>query len=405
MNRSRSWARTAAVSLIAAWALAGAAHAAGDDPVKIGVLSDMSGPYSDVAGPGSVEAAKMAIEDFGSRALGRPIELVTGDHQNKADIGSNIARKWFDVEGVDMVTDLTNSAVALAVQSLAREKKKIDLVTSTHTTELTNGACSPYGVHWTFDAYSVSAGPAGAVAKQGAKTWYFISADYTFGRNLEQNAEAILKNYGVAVVGRSRHPLNATDFSSNLLQAQASGAEAIAIADTGNDLSNIMKQAKEFQIGDKQKLVMLSAFITNIHAIGLESAKGSILTEAFYWDRDDASRAWSARFRARTGQMPTMIHAGTYSAVLHYLAAIAAVGSKDADQVMRKMRETPVDDIFWKNGRIREDGVMVHDMLLLQVKTPEQSRMPWDYYTILRVIPGEDAFQPLSESSCFLVKK
>lgn len=404
MGWSRPWIR-AALALFAASAFADVAHATDDAPVKIGVLSDMSGPYSDVAGPGSVEAARMAIEDFGGRVLGRPVELVTGDHQNKADIGSNIARRWFDVEGVDMVTDLTNSAVALAVQSLAREKKRIDLVTSTHTTELTNGACSPYGVHWSFDAYSVSAGPAGAVTKQGAKTWYFISADYTFGRNLEENAEATLKGEGATVVGRNRHPLNATDFSSNLLQAQASGADAIAIADTGNDLSNIMKQAKEFRIGDRQKLVMLAAFITNIHAIGLENAKGSILTEAFYWDRDEASRAWSARFLARTGQVPTMIHAGTYSAVLHYLAAVAAAGSKDADRVMRKMRETPVDDIFWKNGRIREDGVMVHDMLLLQVKSPEQSTKPWDYYTILRVIPGDEAFQPLSASGCPSLKR
>jgi branched-chain amino acid transport system substrate-binding protein len=382
-----------------------AAKAGPDDPVKIGVLTDMSGPYSDVGGPGSVEAVKMAIEDFGGSALGKPVVIVSGDHQNKADIGSNIARKWFDVDGVDMVTDLTNSAVALAVQALAKDQKKINLVSSTHTTELTNKACSPYGVHWTFDAYALSAGTAGAVAREGAKKWYFISADYTFGRNLEENAEKILAKYGAQTIGKSRHPLNNSDFSSNLLQAQASGADVIAVANTGNDLSNLMKQAAEFQIGKSQKLVMLSAFVTDIHAMGLDNAKGSVLTEAFYWNRDADSRKWSERFFKKMGKMPTMIQAGSYSATLHYLGAVNAAGSKDADKVMQKMRDTPINDIFWKNGRIREDGVMTHDMLLIQVKSPEQSKEPWDYYDVIGVIPGEQAFQPLSESACPLIKR
>lgn len=410
MHRSglptRAGFATLACTCLTTLSLAVSAHAEPSGPVKIGVLGDMSGPYSDVGGPGSVEAVRMALEDFGSTVLGQPVVVVSGDHQNKPDIGSNIARTWFDVDGVDMVTDLTNSAVALAVQGLAKDKKKINLVTATHTTELTNAACSPYGVHWTFDAYALSAGTAGAVAKEGAKKWYFISADYTFGKNLEQTAESILKAYGAEVIGRTRHPLNNSDFSSNLLQAQASGADVIAIANTGNDTSNLMKQAKEFNIGgDKQKLVMLSAFVTDIHAMGLENAKGSILTEAFYWNRDAVTRAWSERFFKRVGKMPTMIHAGTYSATLHYLAAIKAVGSKDTDQVMQKMRETPINDIFWKNGRIREDGVMTHDMLLIQVKTPDQSKEPWDYYNIVGVIPGDQAFQPLADSSCPLIMR
>ena len=392
-------------ALVAAVCLTAGAVAAPDGPVKIGVLSDMSGPYSDLGGPGSVEAVRMAIEDFGGSVLGKPVEVLQGDHQNKPDIGSNIARQWFDVDGVDMVTDLTNSAVALAVQALAKSKKKINLVTSTHTTELTNGACSPYGVHWTFDAYSVSAGTANAIARDGGKTWYFISADYTFGRNLEDNAEGVLKKLGGKVIGRTRHPLNSSDFSSNLLQAQASGAEVIAIGSTGTDLSNLIKQAKEFKIGDKQKLVMLAAFFTNIHAMGVENAKGAIFTEAFYWNRDEKSRAWSQRFFKRANAMPSMIHAGTYSATLHYLAAVKAAGTKDPDQVMKKMRDTPINDIFWQNGNIREDGVMAHDMLLIQVKSPEEVKEPWDYYKILSVIPKDQAFQPLNESTCPLIKR
>ncbi len=399
--------RSAAIIALAISIAAGAAGqaSADEDAVKIGVLGDMSGAYSDLSGAGSVEATKMAIEDFGGSVLGKPVEVLTGDHQNKADTGAAMARKWFDTQNVDMITDLTNSAVALAVQALAKERKKIDLVTSTHTTELTNAACSPYGVHWTFDAYAVSAGTATAMVKGGAKTWYFVSADYTFGINLEQNAQGIVEKLGAKVIGRSRHPINTNDFSSNLLQAQASGADVIAFADTGTDLSNAVKQAQEFRITDKQKLVMLAAFFNNIQAMGLKSAGGSILTEAFYWDRDPGTRAWTERFFKRTGKMPSMIHAGTYSAVSHYLQAVKAVGTKDSDKVMSKMRETPVNDIFWKNGRIREDGVMVHDMLLLQVKTPEESKSQFDYYKILDVIPGEQAFQPIQTSTCPLVKK
>lgn len=401
MSKFRFFQRTACAALIA---ISGAAYA-DDGPVKIGVLSDMSGPFSDVAGRGSLEAAKMAVEDFGGKVLGHPVEVLSGDHQNKADIGSNLVRKWFDVDGVDMVTDLTNSAVALAVQGIAQEKKKIDLVTSTHTTELTNKACSPYGVHWTFDAYSVSAGTASAMVKQGAKKWFFISADYTFGRNLQENAEAILKKSGAQSIGQSLNPLNNSDFSSNLLQAQASGADAIGIANTGNDLSNLMKQAREFNIGAKQKLVMLAAFITDIHAIGLDNAKDAVLTTAFYWNRNAETRAWSERFMKRVGKMPTMIHAGTYSATLHYLQAVKAAGTKNSDTVIKKMRETPINDIFWKNGHIREDGVMVHDMFLVKVKSPKQSKEPWDYYDVTAVIPGEQAFQPLAESTCPLIKR
>lgn len=404
MSLLRFSLRAATIACLAGVAIP-SVHAAADGPVKIGVLSDMSGPFSDVAGRGSLEAAKMAVEDFGPTVLGKPIEVISGDHQNKADIGSTIARKWFDVDGVDMITDLTNSAVALAVQAITKDSKKINLVTSTHTTELTNKACSPYGVHWTFDAYAVSAGTASAVTQLGKKKWFFISADYTFGRNLQQNAESILKQNGGETIGQSLNPLNNSDFSSNLLQAQASKADAIGIANTGADLSNLVKQAKEFNIGDKQSLVMLAAFITDIHAMGLDIAKGAVLTTAFYWNRDAETRAWSERFFKRVGKMPTMIQAGTYSATLHYLQAVQAAGTKDADTVMKKMRETRINDIFWKNGYIREDGVMVHDMLLAKVKAPEDSKEPWDYYDIVKVIPGEQAFQPLSESTCPLIKR
>jgi branched-chain amino acid transport system substrate-binding protein len=373
--------------------------------VKIGVLNDMSGPYSDVGGKGSVEALRMAIDDFGGTVLGKPIEVVFADHQNKVDIAANIARQWYDRDGVDMITDLTNSAVAIAVQGIARERRKINLVTATATTALTNLECSSWGVHWTFDAYALSVGTAAAMVEEGGKSWYFISADYAFGHNLEENAANVVRERGGKVLGRSRHPLNTADFSSNLLQAQSSGADVIGLANTGTDFSNSVKQAKEFRIDEKQKLAALSVFITDVHALGLEKGAGLLLTEAFYWDLNDETRAWSERFLKRHGTMPTMIHAGTYSAALHYLAAIKAANTKDGDAVIKLMRDTPINDIIWKNGHIRPDGVMEHDMLLLQVKKPEESKRAWDYYKVVRTIPGKDAFEPLATSKCPLVKK
>ena len=378
--------------------------AAQDRPVKIGVLGDQSSAYADLGGQGSVVAAQMAVEDFGKTLFGKPIEIVSADHQNKPEVGANIARRWYDREGVDMITDLTNSAVALAVQDVSKEKKKIDLVTSTATTALTNEQCSPYGVHWTFDAYALSVGTARTLVEQGGKSWYFITADYTFGYNLEDNATRVIKDLGGTVLGSAKAPLNTTDFSAQLLSAKASGADVIGLANSGADTANSVKQAAEYGITKKQKLAAFLPFITDIKSIGLENAQGLILTTAFYWDMDDAKRAWSERFFKRHGIMPTQVHAGTYSAVTHYLKAVKAAGTTDAEAVMRKMREIPVDDMAFK-GRIREDGQMMHDMYLVQVKTPAESKRDWDFYKILKTIPAEQAFTPPAESKCPLLKK
>jgi branched-chain amino acid transport system substrate-binding protein len=384
--------------------LTAALAAAQDRPVKIGVLGDQSSAYSDLGGKGSVVAAQMAIDDFGKSVLGKPIELVSADHQNKPEIGANIARRWYDRDGVDMITDLTNSAVALAVQDVTKEKKRIDLVTSTATTALTNEACSPYGVHWTFDAYALSVGTAKTIVESGGKSWYFITADYTFGYNLEDNATRVIKKLGGTVLGSAKAPLNTTDFSSQLLAAKASGAEVIGLANSGADTANSVKQAAEFGITRRQKLAAFLPFITDIHAIGLENAQGLILTTAFYWDMDEGKRAFAERFNKIQGIMPSQVHAGTYSAVTHYLKAVKAAGTADADAVMKKIREMPVEDFAFK-GRIREDGRHIHDMYLAQVKTPAESKRPWDYYKILKTIPGDEAFTPPAESKCPMLKK
>lgn len=396
-----------ATMLYAAIAAAGiGAHAVAAEggPVKVGVLGDMSGPYADLGGKGSVLAARMAIEDFGGQVLGKPIELVSADHQNKTDVAANIARKWYDLEGVDMITDLTNSAVAIAVQGISKEKKKIDLVTSTATTALTNKECSPWGVHWTYDSYALANGTARAMIENNKK-WFFITADYTFGHNLEGTAAKIVKDLKGQIVGQARHPLNSTDMSSQILAAQASGADVIALANAGTDTSNTVKQANEFGVTKKQKIASLLTFITDVHSMGLPIAQGLIFTEAFYWDMNPETRAWSEKFYKRHGAMPSMVHAGTYSAVNHYLKAVKAAGSANSDAVMAKMRATPVDDFAFKGGQIRADGVMDHDMYLFQVKKPSESKREWDYYKLLSKIPKGSAFQPLSESECPLVKK
>lgn len=385
-------------------ALAAGPAAAQTEAIKIGVLGDQSSAYSDLGGKGSVIAAEMAVEDFGKSVLGKPIEIVSADHQNKPEIGANIARRWFDRDGVLMITDLTNSAVALAVQNVAKEKKRIDLVTSTATTALTNEACSPYGVHWTFDAYALSVGTAKTLVEQGGKTWYFITADYTFGYNLQDNATRVITALGGKVLGTAKAPLNTTDFSSQLLEAQASGAEVIGLANSGADTANSVKQAAEFRITNKQKLAAFLPFITDIKAMGLDNAQGLVLTTAFYWDMDDGKRAWSERFFKKNGTMPTQVHAGTYSSVLHYLQAVKAAGSTDADAVMEKMRALPVDDFAFK-GTIRADGQMIHDMYLAQVKTPAESKRDWDFYKIIKTIPGDQAFTPAAESKCPLLNK
>ena len=400
------WTLNVTVGALAALtiALGGVAATAQTGPVKIGVLGDQSSAYSDLGGKGSVIAAQMAIEDFGKSVLGKPIEIVSADHQNKPEIGANIARGWYDRDGVTMITDLTNSAVAIAVQNVSKEKKKIDLVTSTATTALTNEACSPYGVHWTFDAYALSVGTAKTLVEQGGKTWYFITADYTFGYNLQDNATRVITALGGKVLGTAKAPLNTTDFSSQLLEAQASGADVIGLANSGADTANSVKQAAEFRITKKQKLAAFLPFITDIKAMGLENAQGLVLTTAYYWDMDDAKRAWSERFFKANGTMPTQVHAGTYSAVLHYLRAVKAAGTSDTEAVMDKMRSMPVDDFAFK-GHIRADGQFIHDMYLAQVKTPAELLRDWDFYKILKTIPGEQAFTPASESKCPLLNK
>ena len=369
-------------------------------PLRIGVLTDMNGPYAAAAGPGSVAAAQLAVSDFGPKVLGRRIEILSADHQNRPDVASAIARRWFDRDGVEMITDLTNSAVAIAVQGIARQKDRVDLVTSTATTALTNKECSPYGAHWTFDSYALAAGTAGAIVAEGGKTWFFLTADYTFGANLEAIATQRIKTAGGTVLGHALAPLNSSDFSAQLLDAQASGAKVIGLANSGADTANSLKQAFEFGLGGTRTLAAFLPFITDIRAIGLRTARGLILTTAFYWDRTAESRAWSQRFYAMRQAMPTMIQAGTYSAVLHYLRAVQDAGTTDAGAVMRAMRRHPVHDAVFPTAEVRADGQVVHDMYLVRVKDPAEATGPWDLYSIVRTIPGDEAFAPLSQSTC-----
>ncbi len=373
--------------------------------VRIGILNDQSGPYADFGGKTSVDAARMAVEDVGGKVLGKPIEIIIGDHQNKPDVASAIARRWFDVDGVSAVAELTNSAVALAVQQIAKEKGKITLFTGPATTRLTNEDCSPTGFHWAFDTYSQAVGTARAVIAEGGKSWFLLVADYAFGHQMANDLSKVVKTSGGTVVGEVRHPLNTSDFSSFLLRAQSSKAQIIGLASAGADTINSVKQAAEYRIAaGGQKLAGLVVVISDIQALGLTTANGLVFTTAFYWDRDEASRVWSKRFFDRTGRMPGMVQAGTYSAVLHYLKAMEAAGTADGKVVADKIRELPVDDFFAK-GRVREDGRMMHDMYLVEVKTPSESKAKWDYYKVLRRIPAEEAAQPLSESKCSLVKK
>jgi len=387
--------------------LAGAAQAQiSDDAVKIGVLNDMAGPYADFAGPGTVVAARMAVEDFGGQVLGKPIEVIAADHQNKPDIGAAIARRWFDVEHVDMAIDMPNSAVALVVQQIAREAHRVSINLSAASTDLTGKACSPTGMHWVSDSYANSHGTTLAVVKQGGDSWFFITVDYEGGYANEREAQKVLDQTGGKLVGRVRHPINAADFSSYLVQAQNSGAKIVALANGGSDTVNAIKQAAEFGLTSHgQKLVGMFVNITDIHALGLPAAQGLILTEGWYWDHDEESRAFAKRFLARHKAMPTQYQAGAYSAVTHYLKAIQAAGTDQAEAVVAKMREMPVNDMFAKHGVLREDGRMVHDMLLMQVKQPSESTGEWDVYKILATIPGNEAFRSLADSACPLVKK
>ena len=375
--------------------------------VKIGVVNDQSSIYADLSGLGGVEAARMAIEDFGGKALGKPVELVSADHQNKPDVATNIVSKWYDTDNVDAVFDVPNSSVMLAVQEIARKAQKLVVVSTGATSDFTGKACSPYGIHWTYDTYAVAHGTGKVMVEQGGDTWFFITVDYAFGHALERDTAAFVKAAGGKVLGALRHPFPNQDFSTYLVQAQASKAKIIGLANAGSDVINTIKQAAEFGIarpGSGQRLAGLLLFDSDIHSLGLPTAQGIVMTTGFYWDFNDDTRAFSKRFFQRRNAMPTMVQAGVYSAVLHYLKAVQAVGSKDSLPVIKKMKETPVNDFFAKDGHIREDGRMVHDMYLAQVKTPQESKYPWDYLNILKVIPGQEAFRPLTESECPLIK-
>ncbi len=377
-----------------------------DGVVKIGVLTDLSGTYSDLSGKGSVIAAQMAVEDF--TAKNKPafkIEVISADHQNKGDIAANKAREWWDTQQVDVIADLVTTSTALAVMEVGQQKNKISLISGAASLPITNEKCTPFSVHWTYDTYALAHGTGQAVVKQGGKSWFFLTADYAFGHNLEKDTTEVVLANGGKVLGSVRHPFPGSDFSSFLLKAQSSGAQVIGLANAGNDTINSVKQAAEFGITPKQTLAGLLMFITDIHSLGLKQTQGMYLTEGFYWDFNDETRAWSRRFFERQKRMPTMVQAGVYSAVTHYLKAVQAAGTDDSAAVMAKMRATPVNDFFAKNGKVREDGRMVHDMYLMQVKKPEESKYPWDYYNVRQVIPGDQAFLPLSQSKCPLVKK
>jgi branched-chain amino acid transport system substrate-binding protein len=388
-------------------ALVGAARAGiSDGVVKIGVLTDMAGAYSDLSGQGSVEAVRMAVDDF--IAQEKPsfkVEVVYADHQNKGDIAANKARQWFEQDHVDVVTDVVTTSAALAVMKIAKEKNRLVLVSGAGSTRITNEDCNDVTVHWSYDTYALAHGTAKAVVQQGGRSWFFLTADYAFGYSLEKDASDVVAANGGTVVGSVRHPFPSTDFSSFLLKAQASGAQVVGLANAGTDTTNSIKQAVEFGITPKQTLAALLMFIPDVHSLGLRTAQGMYLTEGFYWDLNDETRAWSERFLKKLKRMPATGQAGVYSATLHYLKAVRAADSDDAQQVMAQMKKTPVSDFFAKNGRIRDDGRMVHDMYLFQVKKPSESQGPWDYYTLIATIPADEAFQPLSASRCPLINQ
>ncbi|MBV9559230.1 MAG: ABC transporter substrate-binding protein [Bradyrhizobium sp.] len=399
-----NWRLALGSGLIVLWLSGSAAHAqVSDDIVKIGVLNDQSGLYADLGGPGSVTAARMAAEDAGGVVLGKSVEIVFADHQNKADVGVAVARRWFENEQVDMAIGFDNSAVALAVEQLAFEHNRIAIAGAVGSTAFTGKNCTPNEASWIYDSYALTTSLARSTVAAGGDSWFFITVDYAFGHSLEADATTAVQAAGGKVLGSVRHPLNTADFSSYLLQAQASGAKVIALANGGGDMVNAIKQANEFGLTKNQSMVALLIFISDVSSMQLQTAQGLKFVTAFYWDRDEESRAWSRRFFAKQGRMPTMAQAAVYSAVRHYLAAIAAAGTDDAKAVMAKMRELPVNDFYVRNGRLRADGRLVHDMYFAEVKMPEQSSGPWDYYNMLGVIPGGQAFRPPAEAGCPLV--
>lgn len=374
------------------------------NPVKVGVLSDLSGSLSDYSGPTCITAAQMAAEDFGGTVLGRPIQIVSADHQNKADVGASIARQWFDVEGVGAIADLPNSSVALAVQHLAADRGKITLLCGPASGQLMNEGCSKTGFLWVLDTYSNTVGPARILMDQGKTTWFLIVADYAYGHQMRADLTRSVERAGGRVLGSAQHPTASPDFSSFLLQAQGSGAQVIGLLNAGSDTINCVKQASEFGMTSQQKLFLPGAVISDIHALGLEQAQGLLMMTGFYWDRNDESRAWGRRFFQRTQRMPGQIQAGVYSSVLHYLRAIAQAGTDEGRVVAEAMRATRVNDVFVSNGEIRPDGRLVHDFYTVEVKSPKESADAWDYYKITGHIAGRDAMQPLTETRCPYLK-
>lgn len=377
-----------------------------DDVVKIGVLTDMAGVTADVTGKGSVVAAQMAIDEFGGTVLGKPIQLISGDHQHRTDLGASMAREWYDRGEVDVIVDIPNSSIALAVQRIAMNSKKLALISGAGTTALTNDQCSPYGFHWTYDTYAMAHGTASAVVANGGKSWFILASDYAFGAQLARDTSEVVVSEGGRILGSVKHPLNVADFASFLLQAQASGAQVIGIANAGNDTINAIKQAGEFGITQSgQSLAAMILMINDVHSLGLDKAQGTYLTTSSYWDMNDKTRAWSKVFMEKTGAMPSMLQAGTYGSVLHYLKAVEKAGSDDADKVAAAMRAMPINDAFTENASIREDGRVVRDMYLAKVKTPAASKYPWDYFEIVGKIPVEQTVMPLLKSTCQLVAK
>ncbi len=400
----------ARAALSAVLALAGASAMAqiSDDVVRVGILSDLSGPFADITGPGSVAAIQMAIDDFGGQVLGKKIELFTADHQNKADIASSKAREWFDTGKVDAIMDVAVSAPALAVLEVAKQKDKVIVFNGPGIDRLTGDLCMPSTVHYVYDTYALANVTASAITERGGKDWFFITADYAFGHSLQEQAAAVVTAHGGKVLGAARHPIGATDFASFLLSAQSSKAQVIGMANAGGDTVNTIKAAREFGLTtgkNKQTLAGLLMYINDVHAIGLRTAAGLMLTEAFYWDMNDETRAWSKRYFEKMKKMPNMSQAGAYSSTMHYLKAVQAAKTDDTAKVMAQMKATPINDFFAKNGHIREDGRMVHDMYLFQVKSQAESKHPWDYYKLVATVPGDKAFLPLAQSKCPMVKK
>jgi len=398
--------RIASVVLVVAAVLAAPSAYAEDLAVKIGVMSDMSGLYSDLGGPGSVAAAKLAIEDFNPAAHGMKVDLVTGDMLNKPDVGSNLARQWFDVDHVDMIVDVPNSGVALAVNEVAREKNKVFIVSGAATSDLTGPKCSPNTVHWTYDTWMLANGTGKALVKTGGDTWFFVTADYAFGHALERDTTAVVVANGGKVLGSVSVPLNTPDFSSFLLQAQASKAKIIGLANAGGDTINSIKQGAEFGIvSGGQHFAGLLVFITDVNSLGLKTAQGLVLTSTWYWDMTDANRAWTKRWQAlMPGKLPSMVQAGVYSGVTHYLKAVAALkAASDGKAVVAKMKEMPTDDPLFGKGTIRADGRKIHPAYLFEVKKPEESKYPGDYYKLRATIPADEAFRPMKDDHCPLV--